>query len=461
MIEGRVHFIGAGGYGMRPLAAILLKLGNQVSGSDIKDSAGLRELEEMGAQVWLGHNRDAIASSSAVIYSNAVPEDDPELSEARRLGIRVLPRADLLAMLFNSTRGIGVTGTHGKTTTTAMLTYILIEAGFDPMALVGSGLPDMPTGGRYGAGPYMVVEADEAYGTFLKLRPYAAIITNVDDDHRDHYGTYEAIKEAFGSYSASIRQDGLLVVCSDSQDAVEAARRASCRIVRYGLTEEDGYGAKDVAVSGFGSEFTVQRRGAALGRLKLAVPGMHNITNALGAAAAALEIGVPFESIRNGILAYKGADRRCQRISDLAGIAVIDDYAHHPEEVKATLSALRTATPGRLIAIFQPQRFSRTQLLMDRFATAFSDADYLLVTDVYYKGTGEQPIEGVSGKVLAGRISEARGSAVEFADGAEAAALWALAIAKRGDTVVTMGAGDIWRATRIIAERLKESEDDS
>lgn len=358
MIEGRVHFIGAGGYGMRPLAAILLKLGNQVSGSDIKDSAGLRELEGMGAQVWLGHNPEGIASSMAVIYSNAVPEDDPELSEARRLGIRVLPRADLLAMLFNSTRGIGVTGTHGKTTTTAMLTYILIEAGLDPMALVGSGLPDMPTGGRYGAGPFMVVEADEAYGTFLKLRPYAAIITNVDDDHRDHYGTYEAIKEAFGSYSASIRQEGLLVVCSNSPDAVEAAQRATCKTVRYGLAEADGYGAKEAILSGFGSEFTITRRGVALGRLKLAVPGMHNIANALGAAAAALEIGLPFERIRSGIFAYKGADRRCQRISDSAGIEVIDDYAHHPEEVKATLSALKSATPGRLIAIFQPQRFT-------------------------------------------------------------------------------------------------------
>ncbi|HNV34323.1 MAG TPA: UDP-N-acetylmuramate--L-alanine ligase [Bacillota bacterium] len=456
MTEGRFHFIGAGGYGMRPLASILLRMGREVTGSDIKDSAGLRELEGMGARVWIGHRPELVVGSDIVVFSNAVPVSDPELTEAARLGIKTMPRAELLAELFNASKGIGITGTHGKTTTTAMLMYIMVEAGLDPKALVGSGLPGLPTGGRYGAGPNMLVEADEAFGTFLRLRPYAAVITNVDDDHRDHYGSYEAIKAAFRQFASQLDPKGVLVVCADSQDALEAACGAPCRTVRYGLSEKEGYSASCVDRHGMGSSFTVTRGGEPLGRVDLAVPGLHNVSNAIGAAAMALELGIPMGLVSAGLAGFAGADRRCQLIAFVNGIRVVDDYAHHPEEVKATLAALKAAGRGRLIALFQPQRFTRTKLLMDRFASAFKDADRLLVTEVYYKGTGESPIEGVNGRTLAERIRAESDVEVSFAEGAEEAADWALAMLRQGDTVVTMGAGDIWKASRIIAEHLED-----
>lgn len=458
MREGKVHFIGAGGYGMRPLAAILLSMGRPVSGSDIKDSEGLSELRSLGAEVWVGHDAARLASASRVVYSNAVPQDDPELVEARRLGIEVLQRAELLAELFNATKGIGVTGTHGKTTTTALLTYMFIEAGWDPMALVGSGLYDMPTGGRLGKGGYMVVEADEAYGTFLRLKPFAAVITNVDDDHRDHYGTYDAIKEAFARYSSQVRADGIIAVCTDSEDAVAASKAASARIAAYGLKEKDGYSARDIRPSGLGASFILTKAGEDVTEMHLNVPGSHNVLNAVGAAALALELGMPASAVRDGASAYRGADRRCQKVADTAGVLVIDDYAHHPEEVKATLAALRQITAGRLIAVFQPQRFTRTKLLMDRFAKAFMDADELLVTEIYSKGTGESPIEGVSGEVLARAIASERGRDVATAAEPAEAAVWALGLAAPGDTVVTMGAGDIWKASRMVAEGLAQRD---
>ncbi len=454
MREGRVHFIGAGGYGMRPLAAILISMGRPVSGSDIKDSEGIRELQSMGADIWIGHDATKIAMASCVVYSNAVPQDDPELCEARRLGKEVLQRAELLAELFNGTKGIGVTGTHGKTTTTALLTYMFIEAGLDPMALVGSGLYDMPTGGRLGKGGYMVVEADEAYGTFLRLKPFAAIITNVDDDHRDHYGTYDAIKEAFARFSSQVRSEGVIAVCTDSPDAEGASMAASARVARYGLNEKQGYSARDIEPSGLGVSFVLTKAGRDVAEMHLNVPGSHNALNAVGAAALALELGIPASVVQRGASAYRGADRRCQKVAFDAGVLVIDDYAHHPEEVKATLAALRQITSGRLIAVFQPQRFTRTKLLMDRFASAFMDADELLVTEIYSKGTGESPIEGVSGAALAKAVANIRGRHVATAAEPDQAAEWALGQAAPGDTVVTMGAGDIWKASRMVAEGL-------
>lgn len=457
MTGQKVHFVGAGGYGMRPLAAILLRMGKTVTGSDIKDSAGLRELETMGASVLVGHHPELVPGADTVVFSNAVPADDPELLEAGRLGKRIMPRSELLAELFNASEGIGVTGTHGKTTTTAMLMYVMLEAGLDPKALVGSGLPGLPTGGRYGTGRHMLVEADEAYGTFLRLRPHAAIITNVDDDHRDHYGTYDAIKAAFAQFASQVDEDGLLVFCADSADATAAARSAKCKVASYGLGQGAYYGAEEVLLEGLGSSFVVTQGGKRLGRIALAVPGRHNVTNALAAAAMALELGIHFVSIAEGLGRFKGADRRCQLVGEHGGIRVFDDYAHHPEEVRATLAALKEATTGRLIALFQPQRFTRTMMLMDRFAKAFSDADLLFVAEVYYKGTGEAPITGVNGKALAARIREATGLSAVTAEGADEAAEWAMSVAREGDTIVTMGAGDIWKASRQIVEKLKEA----
>ena len=305
----------------------------------------------------------------------------------------------------------------------------------------------------------MVVEADEAYGTFLRLRPHAAIITNVDDDHRDHYGSYEAIKAAFSQFASQVDKAGVLVACSDSPDASAAAGHAPCRTVGYGLAASSGYSARDICLKGTGSSFSLVKDGMGIGPLSLKVPGLHNVSNATGAAALALELGIDFEAVAKGLASFAGADRRCQLIGDFGGVRIFDDYAHHPEEVKATLAALKPAAGGRLIAIFQPQRFTRTMMLMDRFAGAFGDADLLAVAEVYYRGTGESPIEGVNGRALAERISKNKGSDVAFVEGADEAAAWAMENVKPGDIVVTMGAGDIWKASRIMAARLKGGED--
>lgn len=460
-LEHTYHFIGIGGSGMSPLAQIILGLGRKVTGSDVRYSPHLADLEAGGALVYSGHDPAIAVKADAVVVSAAVPAGDPELVAARAAGLPVFTRAQLLGQLFDAKRGIGVTGTHGKTTTTAMVASILMHAGIDPVVAVGAGLTWAPSGGYVGRGDYMVVEADEAYGSFLALRPEIAVVTNIDDDHRDYYGSFERIMQAFATYLEQVKPGGAAVLCADDAKVMRVAEAVECRKVFYGLEGRTpgarlDYAAAHRAFHGMGSRFRVMHNGHDMGVIELNVPGEHNIANATAAFAVAHTIGIDPVHISAGLGEYVGAERRCQVLMRAGGITVVDDYAHHPSEIRATLAALRAAAAGRLVVVFQPQRYTRTSLLFDDFVKSFGLADVIAVTEVYHEGTGESAIPGVSGRRLAQAIAEHEGKSVRYlADRFEALDYMRQEM-RPGDTLVTMGAGDIYRSARSYAEELRD-----
>lgn len=458
MEHGNVyHFIGIGGSGMSPLAEIVMGLGVKVTGSDIRYSPHLADLEASGATVYSGHDPEVAVRADLVVISAAVPADDPELMAAKRAGISVMTRAQLLGELFEARRGIGVTGTHGKSTTSAMIASIFEFAGLDPTVAVGAGLSWAPSGGRTGRGEFMVVEADEAYKSFLTLKPEVAVVTNIDDDHRDHYGSFENIMAAFSQFLSQIKPGGRAVLCADDPNVLKAAAGLERDVVTYGKSEQADYVAANPGFSGFGSRFDVMLHGIGLGSIALAVPGAHNMINATAACAVAHGLGIDFGSIKDGLAAYRGAERRCQVLFDSHDLTVVDDYAHHPAEIRATLSALRAAARGRLVVVFQPQRFSRTHLLFDEFVKSFSLADVVGITEIYHEGTGESPVPGVTGKRLAESISMYEGRPVAFLADRHEALDFLRSQARPGDTLVTMGAGDIYRSARSLAQEFRGS----
>ncbi|MCR4425741.1 MAG: UDP-N-acetylmuramate--L-alanine ligase [Firmicutes bacterium] len=450
----RVHFIGVGGSGMSPLARILSGMGARVSGSDIKPSPKLSEVSEAGVEVYTGHDPARVHDAELVVVSAAVPPDDPELRAAKEAGIHVVTRAELLGELMNPARGIAVTGTHGKTTTSSMVALSLERAGLDPTIVVGASVPKIPGGGKLGRGEFVVVEADEAYGSFLRLTPEVAVVTSIDDDHRDYYSTFEGILEGFAQFLRRIKPGGTAVVCADDPNTGRAVSGLRRRIVTYGFAPGADYTAASSEALGFGSRFEVVHRGRPLGKLELAVPGVHNISNALAASAVCDLLGVDFGAVRDALRDFTGAERRCQILARTRGVTVVDDYAHHPAEIRATLSALRRATSGRLVAVFQPHRFTRTKLLMDEFARSFGNADVIGVTEIFYEGTGEQPIAGLSGKELCARISAFEGREATYIPDRGALDEFLRKTVRSGDIVVTMGAGDIYRASRKYADEL-------
>lgn len=450
----RVHFIGIGGSGMSPLARILIGHGAQVSGSDIRYSPHLEDLAALGADVYQGHDLSYVDGVDLVVVSAAVPGDDPELRAARERGARIVSRAELLGDIMRPLRGIAVTGTHGKTTTSGMIAVILNEAGLDPTVAVGAGLPWTPSGGKAGSGEFMVVEADEAYGSFLKLDPEIAVVTNIDDDHRDYYETFEGIMEGFVKFLRRIKPNGFAVLCADDENVLRAARGLERRIVYYGITSEADYAAADYSQLGFGSRFSVMHGGTCLGQIELSAPGTHNMNNAIAAVAVCDQLGIDFPVISRGLAGYRGAERRCEVLAKTADMTLVDDYAHHPVEIRATLAALRKVAEGRLVVVFQPQRYTRTKYLRDEFVRSFSLADVVAITDIYYEGTGESPIPGVSGRDLAERIAAYEGRPVTYLADKDALDDFLRNSTGPGDTVVTMGAGDIYRSSRRFAEEL-------
>ncbi|HAI85611.1 MAG TPA: UDP-N-acetylmuramate--L-alanine ligase [Firmicutes bacterium] len=455
--DERIHFIGIGGSGMSPLAQIMSGLGWRVSGSDIRFSPHLADLAALGARVYQGHDPSVVRGATSVVVSAAVPADDPELAAARSLGIRVITRAELLGEIMRPRRGIAVTGTHGKTTTSAMIAQIMEEAGLDPTVAVGAGLPWVASGGKAGSGEFMVAEADEAYRSFLNLDPEVAVVTNIDDDHRDHYGSFEAIVSAFTQFLQRIKPLGIAVLCADDPNVARAASGLERTVVRYGTAVEADYTMSEPRSMGLGSRFTVARRGRPMGQVELSVPGMHNMSNAMAAIAVCDQLGIDFDLVRSGLARFFGADRRCQVLARTPDVTLIDDYAHHPAEIRATLAALRQAASGRLVAVFQPQRFSRTRLLHDEFVRSFSLADVIAVTEIYYEGTGELPMPGITGQHLAQSIEAYEGRPVVFLPDRDALEGFLRGAVIPGDTIVTMGAGDIYRTSRRFAEELLRS----
>ncbi|MGW0802937.1 UDP-N-acetylmuramate--L-alanine ligase [Nonomuraea sp. NPDC002799] len=449
---GRVHFIGVGGAGMSGIARILLKRGVRVSGSDARSSELITELRELGATVHIGHAASHIRDVDTVVVSTAIRDSNPELGEALKQGLRIIPRAAALASVMAGRTAVAIAGTHGKTTTTSMLTVALQKCGADPSYCVGGQLVTTGLGADDGQGGVFVAEADESDGSFLMLAPDIAVVTNVEADHLDNYGDPRAVYDSFARFAE--RVGSLLVVCADDPGSAELAAKARARGVRvttYGVTGED-YRVSDVRPDGFGTVFSIEGRG----EVRLAVPGAHNALNATAVIAVADELGLPFEEIREGLGAFTGAKRRFEAKGEAGGIAVFDSYAHHPTELAADLRAARDVVAsysgtGRVIAVFQPHLYSRTRFFADEFGAALGLADEAIVLDVY--GAREDPEPGVSGALVAGRVPLPAGQVSYAPDRALVPALVAER-ARPGDIVLTMGAGDVTELGPQIVARL-------
>ncbi|MFI7613032.1 UDP-N-acetylmuramate--L-alanine ligase [Nonomuraea terrae] len=449
---GRVHFIGIGGAGMSGIARILLKRGIRVSGSDARSSELITELRELGATVHIGHAASHIRDVDTVIVSTAIRDSNPELGEALKQGLRIIPRAAALASVMAGRTAVAIAGTHGKTTTTSMLTVALQKCGADPSYCVGGQLVTTGLGADDGQGRVFVAEADESDGSFLMLAPDIAVVTNVEADHLDNYGDSRAVHDSFARFAD--RVGSLLVVCADDPGAAELARRAAergQRVKTYG-TQGEHYRVRDVRPDGFGTVFGIEGKG----EVRLAVPGAHNALNAAAAIAVADELGLPFEEIRDGLGAFTGAKRRFEAKGEAGGIAVFDSYAHHPTELTADLRAARDVVAsysgtGRVIAVFQPHLYSRTRFFAEEFGQALGLADEAIVLDVY--GAREDPEPGVSGAMVAGRVPLPP-EQVAYAPDRSAVPALVAARARPGDIVLTMGAGDVTELGPQIVARL-------
>ncbi len=451
----KIHFVGIGGAGMSPLAKILLLLGYEVSGSDQGSSPIIEELVRLGARVWTdGQRAEHVRGADAIVVSTAIPYDNPEVIAAWDLRIPKLHRSDINAALVNEYDGIAVAGSHGKTTTTSMIGVTLDRAGVSPTIVVGGEVPDLGTNAKLGAGRYLVSEADESDGSFLKLRPHIAVVTNVEDDHMDHYGTMEKIIAAFRTFIAQIDANGTAVLCYENEILRRLGAETDRMVISYAIDAAADYRAADIETNGPVISFTALERGAELGRVALHIPGRHNVLNALACIAVARLAGLDFDRIRDALAHFHGAKRRFQTKGKVRGIWVVDDYAHHPTEIAATLAAARQTEPQRLVCVFQPHRYSRTQLLRAEFGACFAAADLLLLTDVY--AAGEAPIPGVSGETLMEEVVRQTGQdAVYLPDRADLLH-YLVAHVRAGDLVITMGAGNILEVGEQLVAQLQE-----
>lgn len=455
-IPERVHFIGIGGAGMSGLARILLELGHRVSGSDLARTQITERLELQGATCYIGHAAENVGEAQLVVISTAIKKDNPELIQAQNKGIPIIHRGDMLALLMKRQLGIAVAGAHGKTTTTSMLALVLEKNDLDPTIVIGGELNDIGGNAKLGRGKYLVAEADESDGSFLKLDPGAVVITNVEDDHLDYYGTVEEVKKAFKKFINKVPGNGLAVVCLDDPGAREVSADFPGNVVYYGIQRQDAdYTLRNLYLNGSASRGDVYYRNKRLGVLELKVPGLHNFSNALAVIAVSLWAGLEFESITGALKEFKGAGRRFQLLGEVGGIRVVDDYAHHPSEIKATLKAARQVSKGRVISVFQPHRYTRTSLLRERFGNAFSDADVIIVNDIY--GAGEQPIEGVSARLIVDSIEKNEKRPVTYLPTREEIVDYLVDFARPGDLILTLGAGNIWTAGVDLVNRLKSA----
>ena len=435
-----VHVVGIGGAGMSAIATVLARMGHRVSGSDLKHSPALERLRLLGIDVRVGHLAANVpADVDAVVASTAIPASNPEISAATARGIAVLRRADALRALVATRRSIAVAGSHGKTTTSSMLALILREAGWHPSFLIGGELNEVGTNAAYDDGEWLVVEADESDGTFLELAPEAAIVTNVEPDHLEHYGGFGALVDAFGRFLADV--PGVRVVCVDDSIAADLATAVG-GVRTYGWDERADFRILDYVGDRRGSRFRLSRDGELLGVIELPVPGRHNVLNAVGAAALALELGVPFEAVARALGGFGGVARRFQFRGEVGGVTLVDDYAHLPTEVAAMLGAAREGGWRRVIVVFQPHRYSRTERLWRDFADAFVDADMVILTDVY--PAGETPRPGVSGRLVLRAVLDAHpDTALTYLPRRADLVEHVLRNAGPGDVVLTLGAGDL------------------
>jgi UDP-N-acetylmuramate--alanine ligase len=459
----RIHFVGIGGIGMSGIAEVLLNLGYKVSGSDLKSSTVTQRLASLGATVFEGHRAENIVGAEVVVASSAVSSDNPEISEAHALHIPVIQRAEMLAELMRLKYGIAIAGMHGKTTTTSMVAAVLAGGGLDPTVVVGGRVDAMGSNARLGKSQYLVAEADESDRSFLRLSPILAVVTNIDREHMDCYRNMRDVKRAFLDFMDRVPFYGMVVVCNDDPQLRRMLPQIRRRTVTYGTRRGSDFHIK-LGESMFSpgeyraiTRFDVSFKQKALGEFRLHVPGLHNVLNATAAIAVGVGLDIDIEHVRAALENFRGVDRRFQLRGTVAGISVIDDYGHHPTEVRATLAAARQCGFGKIHVVFQPHRYTRTQLLMDEFATAFHNADSLLILDIY--AANEQPIEGITGEALAGRIREVGKDEASYVASFAEAANAVAARAQNGDMILTLGAGNVSQLGPMILETLRARQE--
>ncbi|HEX7127983.1 MAG TPA: UDP-N-acetylmuramate--L-alanine ligase [Thermodesulfobacteriota bacterium] len=451
-----IHLVGIGGIGMSGIAEVLLTLGYRVSGSDLKDSETTRRLASLGGTIQIGHRDSNVAETvDVVVTSSAVRPTNPEVVAARARQIPVIPRAEMLAELMRLKYGVAIAGSHGKTTTTSMVAAVLGHGGMDPTVVIGGKVNALGTNARLGQGEFMVVEADESDGSFLKLSPTIAVVTNIDPEHLDHYGDLAALRTAFLDFMNKVPFYGLTILCLDHEALQALLPRIERRHRTYGLSTQADLSADDLAFEGTRTAFDVTYHGKALGRVSLQVPGVHNVLNALAAIGVGLELDLPWPVIRDGLEGFGGVQRRFQVKGEVGGVLVVDDYGHHPAEIRATLAAARRGFGRRLVVAFQPHRFTRTRDLFDDFLAAFNQSDVLLGTDIY--PAGEEPIEGVTGRRLFDAVKAHGHRDVTYVErGRLLEAL--LERVEPGDLVITLGAGDVTQVSDQLVEALAHKE---
>ena len=452
-----VHFVGVGGIGMSGLAEVLLELGYPVSGSDLKRSPATDRLASLGAVIFEGHAAPHVAGAKAVVFSSAVPPDNPELAEARRLGLPLIPRGELLAELMRLKYGIAVAGSHGKTTTTSMIAAVLGEGGLDPTVVVGGRIGVL--GGanvRVGKSEFLVAESDESDGSFLKLAPILAVVTNIDREHLDHYAGLDQIRRAFAEFIGRVPFYGAAVVCIDDENVQRILPELNRRTISFGTGAQSDLLITHFSAGHMASQFHLQFRERDLGCFRLQIPGAHNALNAAAAVAAGLELEIPLETIREALQAFSGVERRFQMRGVERGVAVIDDYGHHPTEIRATLEAARACRFARIHVLFQPHRYTRTRALMDDFARSFHQADSVHVLDIY--AASEPSIEGVTAEALVGQLRAFGHRGAHYAGSMERGVESVVGAAQTGDAILTLGAGNVYQAAEKILERLRTSD---
>lgn len=448
----RVHFIGIGGTGMSAIANILLNLGYRVSGSDLKVSDALIRLKKLGAKVYIGHKAENVVGADLVVVSSAIPETNPEYVKAVEDEISVVHRADMLSFLMKPKKGIAVTGAHGKTTTTSMLSLILNKNQFNPTVIIGGEVNDIGGNATLGKGEYLVAEADESDGSFMKLTPYIGVITNIENDHLDYYKNMERMKASFRKFLDNIKDGGFAILGIDNKYVREIIKEMDKEYFTFGIEHEADYMAKNITFNGVTTLFDIYFRGEFLTNIELHVPGIHNVYNAVAAIAVCSQIGIEPKEIDRALREFRGVKRRFQVIGDVEEIKVIDDYAHHPTEIKAVLNAARLCKPRNIYAIFQPHRYSRTKMLAEDFGKAFGNADEVIVTEIY--SAGESPKGEVSARIIVDKLKQNGKKVVYIKDKKDVPNYLAKKVMP-GDYVITIGAGDICEVAYKFSEILE------
>jgi len=455
----RIHFVGIGGIGMSGIAELLANLGYEVSGSDAKTSDVTDRLVTLGVRVERGHDASHVRNADVVVVSSAIQLGNPEVAEARSRSIPVIPRAEMLAELMRLRYGIAIAGAHGKTTTTSMVALVLERAGVDPTAVIGGRLSAFGSNARLGRGDYMVAEADESDRSFLKLSPAIALITNIDREHMESYGSWEALQDAFVEFANKVPFYGATIACVDDGPVRALVPRMTRRVISYGFAGSDAHvTGHEMTLEAFGSRCRVRstKAGGDLGSLHLRVPGRHNLLNALGAVAVGLEVGVPFARIAAALEEFRGAERRFQLRGERRGVMVVDDYGHHPTEIAAVIAAARAGIDRRIVVVFQPHRYTRTRDLLDSFGDALAGADEVVLTDIY--PAGEAPIPGVTVEALEAAVARS-GRSVHLVKSLDDVPKAVAALARHDDLVITLGAGSIGTLPDRILEALGASRE--